>query len=160
MSFLRTTDLQRIFQELDKNGDGFISVDQLQCLLDKIGHSHDQTKSADELQKLFGGKPLLDSIDFYFFYKYVILNNVVENEGSKLDGDEGDDDLMKAFKVFDLNGDGFISCEELQSVLLRLGLWDQNNGQDCQIMINMYDKNSDGMLDFEEFKFMMLLSKF
>ena len=61
--------------------------------------------------------------------------------------------------MFDLNGDGFISCEELQNVLSRLGLWDEKSGKDCTRMICMYDTNLDGVLDFEEFKNMMLLSK-
>ena len=67
-------------------------------------------------------------------------------------------DLAKAFIVYDSNGDGFISCDELQSVLSRLGLWNEHCGQDCRSMINVYDKNSDGVLDFEEFKNMMLLT--
>ncbi|KAL8486526.1 hypothetical protein ACS0TY_023280 [Phlomoides rotata] len=31
------------------------------------------------------------------------------------DEDEMEKDLLKAFKVFDLNGDGYICCDELQS---------------------------------------------
>ncbi|XP_027149773.1 probable calcium-binding protein CML44 [Coffea eugenioides] len=151
MSCLSANDLQRIFQKLDKNGAGLISIDQLKWLLEKIGF---QT-SIDDLQVLMGSGKCLDSIDFFFFYDIVI-------EKQKKGGDEASDDLndggdlVKAFKVFDLNDDGFISCEELQSVLSRLGLWDEQNCQDCKRMISMYDMNSDGLLDFEEFKFMML----
>lgn len=73
-------------------------------------------------------------------------------------GRDGDTDLLEAFRVFDLNGDGFISSEELQSVLSRLGMWDERSGKDCGRMINAYDSNRDGRLDFEEFKNMMLLT--
>ncbi|KAL0369287.1 UNVERIFIED_CONTAM: putative calcium-binding protein CML44 [Sesamum calycinum] len=66
-------------------------------------------------------------------------------------------DLQKAFRVFDLDGDGFITSEELQIALSRLGLWDEHSGQDCRRMIDVYDTNSDGLLDFEEFKDMMLV---
>ncbi|KAL3840053.1 hypothetical protein ACJIZ3_024644 [Penstemon smallii] len=66
-------------------------------------------------------------------------------------------DGLRAFKVFDLDGDGFISCEELQIALSRLGLWDEHcSGQDCKDMIGMFDTNSDGFVDFEEFKDMVL----
>lgn len=150
MSCLSANDLLKIFQKLDKNGYGVISVDQLKGLLQKIGFE----TSLDELQPLLGKKTTLDAIDFYFFYDLVIKSQNKENEVNK----HLDSDLEKAFKVFDLNSDGFISCEELQSVLSRLGLWDEQNGQDCKTMISRYDMNSDGMLDFEEFKCMMLLS--
>ncbi|EYU32485.1 hypothetical protein MIMGU_mgv1a017161mg [Erythranthe guttata] len=72
--------------------------------------------------------------------------------------EDSSDDLSKAFKVFDLNGDGYITCDELQSVLSRLGLWEKRSGQDCKDMIRVYDENLDGVLDFEEFKNMMSAS--
>ncbi|KAI8003119.1 putative calcium-binding protein CML44 [Camellia lanceoleosa] len=125
MSPLNTDDLHRIFEKLDRNGDGLVSLDELQWLLERIGvHT-----GLDELRE--------------------------DREG---DNDDLESDLAKAFKVYDLNGDGYISCEELQSVLSRLGLWNAHCGKDCRRMINVYDTNSDGLLDFEEFKNMMLVS--
>lgn len=121
MSCLSANDLQKIFQELDKNGAGLISIDQLKWLLEKIGF---QT-SIDELQVLMGSGKCLDSIDFFFFYDIVIEKQ--KKGGDEASDDLEDSDLIKAFKVFDLNDDGFISCEELQSVLSRLGLWDEQN---------------------------------
>ncbi|PPD84648.1 hypothetical protein GOBAR_DD18424 [Gossypium barbadense] len=127
MSPLSKNDLRRIFEKLDKNGDGLVSLEELNWLLERIGVQF----SLEELESLVG-KPCLGFEEFF--------------------------DLAKAFKVFDLNGDGFISCEELQSVLVRLGLWDEKNGKDCRNMICFYDTNLDGMIDFEEFKNMMLRS--
>lgn len=69
--------------------------------------------------------------------------------------DQASDDLLKAFEVFDLNGDGHITCEELEAVLSRWELWGKSNGQNCKDMIRVFDENSDGVLDFEEFKVMM-----
>ncbi|XP_022850293.1 probable calcium-binding protein CML44 [Olea europaea var. sylvestris] len=79
-------------------------------------------------------------------------------------GDDQDslfeNDLRKAFEIFDLNGDGLISSEELQIALSRLGLWDKHcNSLDSKIIINVYDTNSDGFLDFGEFKNMMLFAQ-
>ncbi|PPD96537.1 hypothetical protein GOBAR_DD06422 [Gossypium barbadense] len=128
MSPLSKTDLQRVFEKLDKNGDGFVSLEELNWLLQRIGSVQ---FSLEELEPLVG-KPCLNLDEFF--------------------------DLAKAFKVFDLNGDGFISCEELEYVLGRLGLWDENSGKDCRSMIWYYDTNSDGMVDFQEFKNMMLHS--
>ncbi|KAF9609742.1 hypothetical protein IFM89_018190 [Coptis chinensis] len=74
------------------------------------------------------------------------------------DADAEESDLVGAFKVFDINSDGFISSDELQCVLSRLGLWEERSGCDCTRMIYEFDINSDGVLDFEEFKKMMLLT--
>ncbi|XWS23670.1 hypothetical protein CRYUN_Cryun28dG0035000 [Craigia yunnanensis] len=164
MSPLSKNDLQRIFEKLDKNGDGLVSLEELNWLLEKI----EVRFSLEELKSIVG-KPCLDFDEFLFFYDSISNQNVdggkkkfesvaggEEEEELIIHGDEGDSDLAKAFKVFDLNGDGFISCEELQSVLGRLGLWDESSGKDCRSMICFYDTNLDGMVDFEEFKNMML----
>ncbi|KAF8011124.1 hypothetical protein BT93_J1671 [Corymbia citriodora subsp. variegata] len=158
MSRLRARELRRIFENLDKNGDGQVSLEELNWLLEKIGVHH----SADELE-FSVGKPSLDFDEFLYFYNSISSegttgsSGLVSPKGNKGDGDQ-ETDLAEAFKVFDLNDDGFISCEELQSVLSRLGLWDERSGRDCNSMIRAYDTNSDGRLDFEEFKSMMLIT--
>lgn len=40
-------------------------------------------------------------------------------------------------------------------VLTKMGLREKKSGKDCRDMIDAYDKNSDGVLDFAEFKVMM-----
>ncbi|XVF36997.1 hypothetical protein REPUB_Repub19eG0106900 [Reevesia pubescens] len=163
MSPLSKNDLHRIFEKLDKNGDGLVSLEELNWLLERIGVQF----SLEELESLVG-KPCLNFDEFLFFYDSISNPKIfdaaaaggddeVEDQEQELmiHGDGQDSDLVKAFKVFDLNGDGFISCEELQSVLRRLGLWDESSGKDCRSMICFYDTNLDGMVDFEEFKNMM-----
>ena len=150
MSPLTPSDLRRIFEKLDMNGDGFLSLDELNCLLEKIGFSF----SLAELESLVQ-KGSLDFDEFLVFYDSLCNNDGESKEGVE-DGVE--EDLVKAFKVFDLDGDGFISSKELEFVLKRLGYWDERSGKDCRNMIYVYDMNSDGQLDFEEFKNMMLLA--
>ncbi|GFS37600.1 calcium-binding EF-hand family protein [Actinidia rufa] len=159
MSPINTNDLNRIFEKLDQNGDGFVSLDELKWLLETIGIRASQ----DELQSLVGKKSL-DLIDFMLFYDTIIKQNI--NGDDELEKDEVlqdnnlENDLAKTFDVYDVNGDGYISCEELQSVLSRLGFWNEYCGRDCRSMIKRYDMNSDGVLDFEEFKNMMLPYQF
>ncbi|KZV23188.1 hypothetical protein F511_05027 [Dorcoceras hygrometricum] len=155
MSSITIEDLHRIFKNLDKNNHGQVNIVELHELLHKIGiHT-----TLEELEKLVGGTSL-GYADFLFFYETMVKIRIKESkDGSSNDHIEHEndhsDDLLKAFKVFDLNDDGFISSEELQSVLSRLGLWDKKHGQDCKQMIHVYDQNLDGALDFEEFKVMM-----
>ncbi|KAH6782615.1 hypothetical protein C2S52_000503 [Perilla frutescens var. hirtella] len=151
---LSTYHLQRIFNELDRNKDGLVSLDELMSLLDKIGLN----ASRVELELLVGDKAL-DFFDFLFFYQTLIGKAGTTNQEKEPVNDDQilESDLRKTFRVFDLNGDGFISCEELQIALSRLGLLDRSCGQDCMQMIGVYDANSDGLLDFEEFKEMMFM---
>ncbi|KAI6689451.1 hypothetical protein NL676_026279 [Syzygium grande] len=132
MCRLGTRDLRRIFENLDRNGDGQVSLEELNWLLEKICVHH----SVDELESSIG-KPSLDFDEFLHFYDSISLGGTTRSDGlESLEGNEGDGDqetdLAEAFKVFDLNDDGFISCEELQSVLSRLGLWDERSGRDWQ----------------------------
>ncbi|CAL0319439.1 unnamed protein product [Lupinus luteus] len=154
MSLLSPTELQRIFEKMDMNGDGFVSLEELNYLLQKIGFSF----SLYELESLVEKKSF-DFNEFLFFYNSISKKN---NGKIRSDDDNGVDiieelesDLVETFKVFDLDGDGFITSQELECVLKRLGLWD---GKDCRSMICFYDTNLDGQLDFQEFKNMMLLT--
>ncbi|KAL2497164.1 putative calcium-binding protein CML44 [Abeliophyllum distichum] len=140
---LSSSHLQQIFNKLDKNGDGRVSIDELMWLLERTCID---TCRADELELLMG-KTSLDFIDFLFFYDMIInvdRNKLEENQDSLIEND-----LHKAFEVFDSNGDGLISSEELQNALSRFGLWDEHcSSLDCKTIINSYDRNSDGFLDF------------
>ncbi|XP_058781505.1 probable calcium-binding protein CML44 [Vicia villosa] len=152
MSLLSTTDLHRIFEKLDTNNDGFLSLEEMNSLLQKIGNNNSQF-TLHELESLVQKKSL-DFNEFLFFY----------NSISKPNNDDDDDDellekdLATTFKVFDLDGDGFITSQELECVLKKLGFLDETSGKDCRSMIQFYDTNLDGRLDFQEFKNMMLIT--
>lgn len=153
---LSTYHLQQIFNELDRNKDGLVSIDELMSLLERLRLNVNRA----ELELLVGDKAL-NFLDFLFFYQ--TLNKIIVQEKGESEIEEAnqekdlESDLRKAFKIFDLNGDGFISCEELQVALGKLGLLGKSCGQDCMQMIGVYDTNSDGLLDFEEFKEMMFM---
>ncbi|GER49141.1 calcium-binding EF-hand family protein [Striga asiatica] len=153
-------DLHRIFKNLDKNNKGHVSTHELHRLLELVGIR----TTLDELEK-YVGRETLNFIDFLFFYEAMVESSKTAERKQQLgEGDYNNDindhhenDLFEAFKVFDLNGDGYISSEELESVLSRLGWWDQKTGKkDGKDMIGAYDENSDGVLDFGEFKNMMM----
>ncbi|CAM0950317.1 unnamed protein product [Alopecurus aequalis] len=67
--------------------------------------------------------------------------------------DEGE--LRDIFAVFDADGDGRISAEELRAVLSSLGD-DRCSVEDCRRMIGGVDTDGDGFVCFDEFTRMMM----
>ncbi|XP_071130928.1 EF-hand calcium-binding domain-containing protein 7-like isoform X10 [Mytilus edulis] len=58
------------------------------------------------------------------------------------------DDLMKAFRKIDINGDGYISLEELHKILTSKG--EKKSKSEVKKMIDEVDENKDGRLDYKE----------
>ena len=58
-----------------------------------------------------------------------------------------EDELKKAFKTFDLNGDGLISSDELRIVLTKLG--EVMTDDEVAELITLADVNGDGFIDYE-----------
>ncbi|GJN27193.1 hypothetical protein PR202_gb15190 [Eleusine coracana subsp. coracana] len=69
--------------------------------------------------------------------------------------EEEDEDMREAFRVFDANGDGYITVEELGAVLASLGLKQGRTAEECRRMIGRVDRDGDGRVDFHEFSQMM-----
>ena len=70
----------------------------------------------------------------------------------------GDEELRETFEVFDTDGDGKITAEELMRVLAAIGD-ERCTLEDCGRMIAEVDKNGDGEVCFEDFSRLMILSK-
>ncbi|ERN04290.1 probable calcium-binding protein CML43 [Amborella trichopoda] len=163
---LNTMRLIRIFDIFDNNGDGEITVDELAQALDRLGlpAQFSDLESAVEGFK----KPEMSGLDFDDFCALhkSLGDELLGHEDENYAGD-GEDfgenggkpsdsaDLEEAFKVFDEDGDGFISAKELQIVLKKLGLPEGGEIDKVRQMICNVDQNHDGQVDFHEFKHMM-----
>eukprot|EP00735_Rhodelphis_limneticus_P001992 TRINITY_DN12732_c0_g1::TRINITY_DN12732_c0_g1_i1::g.28699::m.28699 TRINITY_DN12732_c0_g1::TRINITY_DN12732_c0_g1_i1::g.28699 ORF type:complete len:178 (-),score=20.13,sp/P42322/CANB1_NAEGR/67.80/7e-83,EF-hand_1/PF00036.27/3.1e-05,EF-hand_1/PF00036.27/7.6e-07,EF-hand_1/PF00036.27/4.7e-06,EF-hand_1/PF00036.27/4.5e-05,EF-hand_7/PF13499.1/1.3e-10,EF-hand_7/PF13499.1/1.3e-12,EF-hand_6/PF13405.1/0.0007,EF-hand_6/PF13405.1/0.00024,EF-hand_6/PF13405.1/8.2e-05,EF-hand_6/PF13405.1/1.8,EF-hand_5/PF13202.1/0 len=141
-SHFTESEIKRIykrFQKLDKNGNGLVSKDEFL-----------------EIPEL-ASNPLVNRVISIFdrdgdgnvdFEEFISALNVFSSKGAK------DDKLRFAFKVYDIDGNGFISNGELFTVLkMMVG----NNLTDVQLqqivdktMIEA-DKDLDGQLSYEEF---------
>ncbi|XP_049933605.1 probable calcium-binding protein CML17 [Nymphaea colorata] len=66
-----------------------------------------------------------------------------------------DEELKEAFDVFDVNGDGFITVEELGSVLSSMGLKRRASRTQLAQMIGTVDADGDGRVSLAEFQQMM-----
>ncbi|KAK1437186.1 hypothetical protein QVD17_02973 [Tagetes erecta] len=167
---LNSVRLRRIFDLFDTNHDELISVDELSRALILLGLDTNMNE-LDSIIRTFiqPGNTGLTFDDFQVLHKEIDDlffrlddNDDLSNEDGDNKGDyNGDDakqeeaDMTEAFKVFDEDGDGYISAKELQTVLVKLGFAEGNEIGRVEMMISSVDRNHDGRVDFMEFKDMM-----
>lgn len=134
----KENELREVFRYFDGDGDGKISASELRAYFGSIGEymSHEEAEAAiNDLDA--DGDSLLDFEDFL----------QLMNSGG---GDDGD--LKKAFEMFELEK-GVITPKSLQRMLHRLG--DTKSYDECVTMIQVFDTDGNGVLDFNEFHRMM-----
>ncbi|GER55686.1 calcium binding protein [Striga asiatica] len=148
--------LRRIFDLFDKNKDSILTIDELSHALAVLGLQTDVEPMVQPY--IQSGKHGLTYQDFEAlhsslnraFFPELELDDAAHNNNS-----ESESDLCEAFKVFDEDGDGFISARELQAVLAKLGLLADPRVGSVELMISSVDQNHDGLVDLFEFKDMM-----
>ncbi|GAB2294309.1 hypothetical protein Dimus_028519 [Dionaea muscipula] len=134
-----TEEVKKIFDRFDANGDGLISATELANVLSALG----TVTSEEEAQRM------MEEMDTDRD-GFVNLEEFAEFCGKK---DSGDSELKDAFDKYDQDKNGLISAAELHLVLTRLG--ERCSVQDCGRMIQSFDSDGDGNINFDEFKKMM-----
>ncbi|XWS09328.1 hypothetical protein CRYUN_Cryun40dG0075800 [Craigia yunnanensis] len=137
-------ELKRVFEMFDKNGDGRITKKELNDSLENMGILIPDEELTQMIEKIdVNGDDCVDIDEFGELYQ------------SLLDDKDEEEDMKEAFNVFDQNEDGYISVDELRSVLASLGLKQGKTVEDCKRMIMKVDVDGDGRVNFKEFKQMM-----
>lgn len=136
-------ELEQVFKKFDVNGDGRISASELGSIMGSLGHPANE----EELQSMI--KEVDKDGD-----GFIDLKEFIELNTKGVDSDEVLENLKDAFSVYDIDGNGSISAEELHEVLLSLG--DECSIAECRKMISGVDCDGDGSISFEEFKLMMM----
>ena len=72
----------------------------------------------------------------------------------KMKDTDSEEEIKEAFKVFDKDGNGFISAAELRHVMTNLG--EKLTDEEVDEMIREADIDGDGQINYEEFVKMMM----
>ncbi|PIA34145.1 hypothetical protein AQUCO_03800011v1 [Aquilegia coerulea] len=134
-------ELERVFRFFDEDKDGKISPAELQSCVKTIGGELSTTEAVTLVESLDSdGDGLLGLEDFA---------KLMEANGEE----EQNKDLREAFGMYENNGSGCITPTSLNQMLSRLG--ESKTIEECQSIIQNFDLNGDGVLNFEEFRVMM-----
>ncbi|KAJ8904381.1 hypothetical protein NDN08_000900 [Rhodosorus marinus] len=138
----KVKEFREAFALFDKDRDGSITIDELGGVM----RSLDSTPSEEVLRMMISEVDAdgNGSIDFAEFLTLM---------ARKMKQSDGQDEILEAFKVFDKDGSGKISAEELRNVLLKLG--ENLTSEEATDLIKAADLNGDGEIDYEEFVKMM-----
>ena len=140
-----TSELKRLFDQFDVDGDGKISPAELQNCLRIVGEEL-STEDAEDVVRLVDA----DGDGLLCFDEFANLVKVKDGESEE----ERGKCLLEAFRVYEMDGEGCITPKSLRRVLRQLG--QPKTIEECAAMIRRYDVNGDGVICFDEFKIMML----
>lgn len=136
-----------MFRKFDVNGDGKISSSELGSIMGSLG----QPATEEELNNM------IREVDADGD-GHINLEEFIELNTKDVNPNEIIENLKDAFSIFDIDGNGSITAEELHNVMVSIG--DKCSLAECKKMIRGVDKDGDGMIDFEEFKRMMMGSNY
>lgn len=74
-------------------------------------------------------------------------------EGSDVEEKNKESELRGAFEMYEMEGTGQITPKSLKRMLSKLG--ESTSVDNCKSMIQRFDLDGDGVLNFDEFKIMM-----
>jgi len=134
-------ELLKTFKELDLDHDGQLTHDELMIGYSKLMGEHDAKKEVD---RIFATIDVNGSgaIDFTEFCVATVNHKKLLTQ----------ERLTQVFKMFDTDGSGTISSEEIKNFFSMSETADEGFAQE---LIEEVDKNGDGEISFAEFKEMM-----
>ena len=127
-----------VFDLNDNNKDGNVTLDELANILKAINIS-----SSDEEIKEIIMELELEGNDKINFANFV---SIVNRRDKDVDNEE---EVIKAFKFFDKEGNGLININELKNIMLSVGK--NISEEELNDMLKEADIDMDGYINYEEF---------
>lgn len=158
-------DLRTAFDLLDRDQDGHVTPEELQFMLRNLG-IHVRDELIDDLLREASrtGSGLIDETEFLQWVARIqalkeesnssTSGSSSSNSTSQAADDDLTQDLVAAFRVFDRDGNGYITRDELKSAMDMIG----ENVTEYQLneMLELADADKDGRINYEEFARLLL----
>ncbi|KAL6051578.1 Glucosyl transferase [Balamuthia mandrillaris] len=147
MAFMDEEVVRRVFEEVDTNGDGLISLSEFATAAIQLNMSEQEANFTFKVVDL-NKDGVIDLSEFKRF-----LGMAVEEEAPPLH----EDGLQALFNAFDTDGNGFLDKEEIKQAFQVWG--EQVSDEQLDQEWPTIDLDGDGVINFEEFKLMILNKK-
>jgi len=121
---------------------GVVPTSLLGLLMKRMGENPTKEEVQDMINEV--DKDGLGTIKFPAFLSMM---------AGKLDALVAEDEIREAFRVFDIDGNGYISRSELKNVMMNLG--EKMTEDECFSLVEEADIDGDGQINYEEFCVMM-----
>jgi calmodulin len=138
ISGTKKAEYKKAFDIYDKDKDEKINLTELENIMKSIG----QKPSESELQDMINEIDI-DGEGVITFDGFISLME------KKLRDADTEEELIESFKVFDKDGNGLISSENLRDVVVSLGM--KFSQEEIEEMIREADNDGDGFINYEEF---------
>ncbi|XP_035681695.1 calmodulin-like [Branchiostoma floridae] len=136
-------EIKDAFVSFDKDSDGLIATKDIGSVMRSLGQNPTEPELNGMINQVEIGAGKF-KIDFPEF-----LDMMVE----QMENHSSEQEIAEAFRVFDKDGNGFISAEELRDIMKNLG--EAMSVDDVDEMIEAVDTDGDGQINFDEFVAMM-----
>ena len=103
----QTAEFKEAFQLFDKDGSGSISAQELGTVMRSLGQNPTEAELQDMINEVDSEGDGDGEIDFTEFLQMM---------AKKMKDTDSEEEIKEAFKVFDKDGNGFISAAELRCV--------------------------------------------
>ncbi|CAG9856422.1 unnamed protein product [Phyllotreta striolata] len=142
----KTEIIRKAFTMFDTGKTGFIETIKIATILNTIGQLFDETALNELIIKNDPDKT--GQVNFDSFYE--IVSPFLEED---LDEAETQQELKEAFRLYDREGNGYITTGTLKEILAALD--DNLTSRDLDGIIAEIDTDGSGTVDFDEFMEMM-----
>jgi calmodulin len=138
----KINEIKEAFQVFDKDSDGFITIKELATVMRSLGHNPTESELQDMIKQY--DKDESGTIDFAEFFE-LMTNKMLESQI--------EEELIETFRVFDRDGNGLLSGQELKYVMAVVG--EILTDQEIDELIKQADIDGDGFINYQEFVKMM-----
>lgn len=140
----KIAEFREAFEIFDKDKDGYITIKELGDLLKALDVAPTEAELTDIINEVdIDGN---GNIDFKEFISLM---------ARKMRDTDNEEELIEAFKIFDRDGNGLISEEELKQVMTIIAdkvCDDVITDEEVAAMMKEADTDGDGMISYSEFK--------
>jgi calmodulin len=136
-------ELKEAFAIYDTNNDGVISTRELGTVLRQLGQNPTEAEILEMIKDLDKDKNSSISFDEFAVLMVDKMRNV-----------DTEQEVRDAFRVFDVNGNGFLSADELRHVATNLG--EKLTEEEANEMIRSANVDSNGQINYEDFVHLMI----